>query len=308
MSMNRRSFIAGAALTGAAMANPWLAHRVVAGEKPLFRISLAQWSLHNGFFDGTYDVLDFAAITRKKFGLEAVEYVNQFYFDTLDDRLVAELRKRADDEGVVSNLIMVDREGALGDPDTDARKQAVQNHYRWADAAHALGCGSVRVNAQSSGSWDEQMKLAADGLNQLAEYCGKLGLSVLVENHGGLSSNAAWLSGVMKLADNEHVGTLPDFGNFIIDRETGESYDRYQGTVELMPFARAVSAKSYDFNENGDETTIDYARMLRIVVDAGYHGWVGIEYEGKTLSEEEGILKTLQLLDRVRQQLQQETE
>jgi sugar phosphate isomerase/epimerase len=306
MTMNRRQFITGSALAGASLANPWLTRKVTAGEKPLFRISLAQWSLHNGFFDGTYDVLDFAAITRKKFGLDAIEYVNQFYFDTLDDKLVGELRKRADDEGVVSNLIMIDREGALGAPDAPARKLAVENHYRWADAARALGCGSIRVNAQSSGSWDEQMKLAADGLNQLAEYCSGLGLSVLVENHGGLSSNASWLAGVMQLADNRAVGTLPDFGNFIIDRETGESYDRYQGTAELMPFAKAVSAKAYDFDEEGNETTIDYARMLRIVLDAGYNDWIGIEYEGEALSEEEGVLKTKALLERVRSELQQE--
>jgi L-ribulose-5-phosphate 3-epimerase len=307
MTMNRRQFIAGAAISGAALASPLITRQAFAAGEPLFRISLAQWSLHKGLFDGTYDTLDFAKIARGTFGIEAIEYVNQFYFDTLNDKLVSELRTRADGEGVISNLIMIDREGNLGDPDDSARKQAVENHYRWADAAHVLGCRAIRVNAQSAGSWDEQMKLAADGLNSLAEYCGDLELNVLVENHGGLSSNASWLSGVMKLANNPAVGTLPDFGNFTIDRETGESYDRYKGTAELMPFAKAVSAKSYDFDENGNETTIDFPRIMKIVLDAGYRDWVGVEYEGETLSEEEGINKTRQLLERIRQQHEQAT-
>lgn len=303
MTINRRHFIAGAALTGAALATPLLRGRALAGTEPLFKISLAQWSLNKAFFDGTHDSLDFARIARGTFGIEAIEYVNQFYFDTLDDRLVNELRTRADNEGVISNLIMVDGEGNLGDPDGAAREQAVKNHYRWADAAHVLGCHAIRVNAQSAGSWDEQMKLAADGLNSLAEYCQGLELDVLVENHGGLSSNANWLSSVMKLAANPAVGTLPDFGNFVIDRDTGESYDRYKGTAQLMPFAKAVSAKTYDFDKNGNETTIDYPRIMKIVLDAGYRDWVGIEYEGDSFSETEGITKTKQLLERVREQL-----
>ena len=306
MTMSRRQFIASSAVTGAALANPYLSRQVLAGEKPLFKISLAQWSLHKSIFDGVHDPVDFAKIARGKFGIEAIEYVNQFYFDTLNDKLVKTLRERADGEGVISNLIMVDGEGDLGAPDKDVRRQAVENHYRWADAAHVLGCQSIRVNARSTGSWDEQMKLAADGLRDLANHCEKLDLSVLVENHGGLSSNAQWLTGVMKLADHEGVGTLPDFGNFIIDRETGESYDRYLGTAELMPFAKAVSAKTYDFDEEGKETTIDYLRMMAVVVNAGYSDWVGIEYEGETLPEEEGILKTMHLLERVRMQLEQE--
>lgn len=305
MTMSRRHFLASSALTGAALANPFLTRQILAGEKELFKISLAQWSLHKSFFDGVYDPVDFAKIARGKFDIEAIEYVNQFYFDSLDDKLVKALRERADGEGVISNLIMVDREGDLGAPDKDVRQQAVENHYRWADAAHVLGCQSIRVNARSSGSWDEQMKLAADGLRSLADHCEKLGLDVLVENHGGLSSNAQWLMGVMKLAGHEGVGTLPDFGNFLIDKETGESYDRYLGTEELMPFAKAVSAKTHDFDKEGNETTIDYLRMMAIVVNAGYSDWVGIEYEGKTLPEEEGILKTMQLLERVRNQLKQ---
>ena len=304
MTLNRRNFITGSLLTAAAVTFPQAFRAAHAAPAHSFRISLAQWSLNRAFFSGSLDPLDFARITREKFGLEGVEYVNQFYFDTLNDKLVSELRNRADGEGVTSLLIMVDREGAIGAPDANARRQAVENHYRWADAAHRLGCHSIRVNAQSEGSWDEQMKLAADGLNQLAAYCERLGLNVLVENHGGLSSNATWLTGVMKLADNPRVGTLPDFGNFVIDRETGESYDRYKGTRELMPWARAVSAKSHGFDANGEETSTDYRKMLEIVQDAGYRGWIGVEYEGDAHSEEEGIWLTIRLLESVRSQLE----
>lgn len=304
MTLNRRNFISGSFLAGAAVTFPQAFRAASAGPELPFRISLAQWSLNRAFFAGTLDPVDFARIARTKFGLEGIEYVNQFYFDTLDDKLVSELKNRADGEGVASLLIMVDREGALGAPDEAARRMAVENHYRWADAAHALGCHSIRVNAQSEGSWDEQMKLAADGLNRLAEYCGVLDLNVLVENHGGLSSNAGWLAGVMKTADNPRVGTLPDFGNFVIDRETGERYDRYRGMAELMPWARAVSAKSYAFDESGEETSMDYARIMGIVADAGYRGWVGVEYEGDAHPEEEGIRLTVGLLERVRSQLE----
>lgn len=276
----------------------------LAGDKPrLFKYSLAQWSLHRGFRSGKYKAVDFARIARQKFGFSGIEYVNQFYFGSLNDKLIKELHTTAQGEGVESLLIMIDREGALGDPDPKVRKQSVMNHHKWADAAHVLGCHSIRVNAESAGSYDEQMKAAADGLNQLAEYCGKLNLNVIVENHGGLSSNGKWLTGVMKLADNPRVGTLPDFGNFTINKEKGEKYDIYLGVEELMTYAKAVSAKAFNFNEDGIEPDIDFFRMMKIVKDAGYRGWVGIEYEGDKVSEEEGIVMTHKLLLRAEEKL-----
>lgn len=265
-----------------------------------FRISLAQWSLHRALHDGKLDPLDFPKTARNDFGIEAVEYVNSFYKDKAHDaKYIGELKKRCDDLGVYSHLIMCDGEGHLGDPSDALRKAAIENHYKWVDAAKVLGCVTIRVNAHSGGTPEEQMKLAADGLRRLAEYADKAEINVIVENHGGLSSNGAWLAGVMKLADHPRVGTLPDFGNFRIDDKT--QYDRYQGTAELMPFAKGVSAKSYDFNEAGDETAIDYKRMLKIVLDAGYRGYIGVEYEGSRLSETEGILATKKLLERLRE-------
>lgn len=266
--------------------------------QPWFSISLAQWSLHRAFRGGDADARDFARIARRDFGIDAIEYVNQFYQDTLTDALIADLRQRATDEGVRSLLIMCDGEGRLGDPDPAARTRTVTNHHRWVAAAKTLGCHSIRVNAASEGSYDEQMKLAADGLRQLAEYCASHDLNVIVENHGGLSSNGAWLAGVMRLAAHPRAGTLPDFGNFRVS--SSETYDMYTGVAEMMPFARGVSAKSYDFDAEGNETTIDFPRMLGIVRAAGYRGHVGVEYEGRRLSEPDGIRATKALLERIR--------
>jgi L-ribulose-5-phosphate 3-epimerase len=267
--------------------------------EPPFRISLAQWSLHRMLGEGKLDHLDFAKFARDEFGLEAVEYVNSFFKDKAEDAgYLAEMARRCADHGVRSLLIMVDGEGALGAADRTERLKSVRNHHRWADAARALGCHSIRVNAQSSGSYEEQQKLAADGLSLLSEYCAALRLNVIVENHGGLSSNGKWLAGTIAMTGMENCGTLPDFGNFTVNHETGENYDRYEGVTELMPVAKAVSAKSYDFDEAGNETTIDFPRMMGIVHAAGYRGFVGIEYEGGRLNEVDGIKATRDLLAR----------
>jgi sugar phosphate isomerase/epimerase len=310
MNKSRRDFIRNVAGLSAGIAAsgmlPGLLASCKGSVKPFFSISLAQWSLNDtlrrwtnqGYTDGEKDPLDFPVMARNLFGIGAVEYVNTFFYEKAEDReYLSELKNRCEGEGVKSVLIMVDSEGNLGNPDDDQRMQAVRNHYRWVEAAHYLGCHSIRVNARSQGTWDEQMKLAADGLHSLCEFAEKSGLSVIVENHGGLSSNGKWLSGVMEMVDHPSCGTLPDFGNFKI--QDGEEYDRYLGTEELMPWARGVSAKSYDFDEEGNETTIDYYRMLKIVRDAGYTGYVGIEYEGKRLSEPDGILATKALLEKV---------
>jgi sugar phosphate isomerase/epimerase len=266
-------------------------------KKPLFQISLAEWSLHKALFGKKLDHLDFAKTAKQDFGIEAVEYVNQFFKDQAkDQKYLAEMKKRCDDLGVKSLLIMCDGEGALGDANEQKRKQAVENHYKWVEAGKFLGCHSIRVNAQSSGSYEEQLERAADGLRKLTEFGDQHGLNVIVENHGGLSSNGAWLAAVMKKVNHPRCGTLPDFGNF-------GSYDRYKGVAELMPFAKGVSAKSHDFDEQGNETRTDYKRMMKIVLDAGYRGYVGIEYEGGKLSEMDGIRATQKLLNRVRGEL-----
>ncbi len=266
---------------------------------PPFQISLAEWSLHRTLRSGKLDNLDFAKTAKHDFGIEAIEYVNQFFADKAEDAgYVKELKTCAADHGVRSLLIMVDGEGALGDADESQRTKAVENHYRWVTAAKSLGCHSIRVNAQSQGTYDEQLQRAADGLRRLAEFAAQHEMNVLVENHGGLSSNGGWLSAVMKRVDLPNCGTLPDFGNFRVS--DSEMYDRYQGVEELMPFAKAVSAKSHDFDGAGNEIHTDYNKMLSIVLQAGYHGFVGIEYEGDKLSESDGVMATKRLLERVR--------
>ncbi len=298
---NRRDFLKH---TAAVAAGAMFASRALAfdGKSEPYKISLAEWSLHRTIRAGKLDPLDFAPFTKKEFGIDAVEYVNQFFFDKAKDKkYLGELKKRAADAGVKSLLIMVDREGALGAADEKARTQAIENHYKWVEAAKFLGCHSVRVNAQSSGTYEEQLERAADGLRRLSEFAKDFDQNIIVENHGGLSSNGEWLAAVIKKVNLPNCGTLPDFGNFRLG--DGKTYDRYKGVEELMPFAKAVSAKSYAFNDQGEETTIDYLRMMKIVTDAGYHGYVGIEYEGSQLDEVAGIKATKALLEKVREQL-----
>jgi sugar phosphate isomerase/epimerase len=215
------------------------------------------------------------------------------------------LKKRADDLGVRSVLIMIDNEGQIGAADEARRIQTVENHTKWVEMAKALGCHSIRVNAQSSGNYEEQQKLAADGLRRLTEFGKQHEINVIVENHGGLSSNGQWLSGVMKIVNDPHCGTLPDFGNFRVSGT--ETYDRYKGIEELIPFAKGLSAKTYDFDDAGNETTIDVKRIIKIAMAANYHGYVGIEYEGRRIPLKEGVRKTKALLERVRDELAKES-
>ena len=297
----RRTFLAGAAALGAGALIDAQGPDAARGKGELFTLSLAQWSLHRALRGGELDHLDFAAKARS-FGLDAVEYVNQFFMQRAADfDYLTEMRRRAEGEGVQSLLIMIDGEGELADADAGKRRKAVENHFKWAVAARYLGCHSIRVNAGGSGEPEEQMKRAADSLNAIAGLAEPYQVNVLVENHGGLSSDGAWLAGVMRLAANPRVGTLPDFGNFEVAKDRW--YDRYRGVAELMPFAKAVSAKSHAFDAEGNETSTDYLRMLKIVVDAGYRGRVGIEFEGEGLSEDEGVRRTKALLERVRARL-----
>jgi sugar phosphate isomerase/epimerase len=310
MMVGRREFVVQSVVAGAGcLLGTGLARQQAhaAGkqdkEATLFKISLAQWSLHRALRAKEIENEDFPRIARQDYSIEAIEYVNSFFKEKARDQTyLNRLRQNASDHGVKALLIMVDGEGALGDADAAARSQAVDNHHRWVEAARHLGCHSIRVNAQSSGSPDEQCRRAADGLRRLVEFAEPHGLNVIVENHGGLSSNGAWLRSVIELVDHPRCGTLPDFGNFKLDESTW--YDRYQGVAELMPFAKAVSAKSHDFDEQGNEKHTDYRRMLKIVLDAGYRGYVGIEYEGDGLSEPEGIRATKRLLERVRAELE----
>tara|TARA_A100001037_G_scaffold305445_1_gene345682 strand:- start:1511 stop:2431 length:921 start_codon:yes stop_codon:yes gene_type:complete len=299
----RRDFLtqSGAALAGLTLCNSVIEvanakKREKKNRKAPFKISIAQWSLHKSLFGGKMDNLDFGKVSVEEFGINAIEYVNQFFKDKAKDQAyLKEMKTRNDDLGVETLLIMCDGEGQLGDPDDAKRNQAVENHFKWVEATKYLGGHSIRVNAASSGEYEDQRKLAADGLRRLSEFAADFGLNVIVENHGGLSSNGKWLSTVIKDVGLKNCGTLPDFGNF-------HDYDRYLGVEELMPHAKAVSAKSHDFDADGNETRTDYFKIMKIVLDHGYNGYVGVEYEGSKLPEFEGIMATKRLLERVAEQ------
>jgi L-ribulose-5-phosphate 3-epimerase len=272
----------------------------VARAKP-FKISLTQWSLHRELQASRLDPLDFAKAANG-FGIDAIEYVSQFYQGKATDKgFLGELKRRAAGEGVASLLIRVEGEGNLGAREVKGRQRAVDTYKKWVDAAAFLGCHSIRVNATSQGSEDEQANWVSDGLRRLSDFSGPRGIEVLVENQGGLSSKGSWLSEVLSAVHQPRCGSLPSFGSS--EAEAGAEQDRYKGLRELMPFARGVCAKAFDFDARGEETKINYAQMLKIVTDAGYHGYVGISYEGDRLSEQAGIERTKAILERVRDQL-----
>lgn len=272
-----------------------------------FQISLAQWSFHRALRSGEMDNLDFAAKARS-LGCEGLEYVNQFFADKAKDKAyLTTMNERAAAEGLQNVLIMIDGEGSLADADAKKRLQAIENHYKWVEAANFLGCHAIRVNLGGGKEMEAAAKAGADSLSKLSEFATDANIEILVENHGGFSSNAAWLAGVMEQVNLDNCGTLPDFGNFCI--EYGENYscakeyDRYKGVQEMLPYAKAISAKTHDFDAQGNETQIDYLRMMKMVKESGYRGFVGIEYEGSVLPEEEGVIKSRDLLLKVGKEL-----
>lgn len=295
--LSRRHFLSTVTLSlGAGNLLPALPSFAQAEKKPLFRISLAQWTLVKDLRSKKIDNLQFAEIAAKH-GIEGLEYVNTFFMDKAEDNsYLTEMKKRAADNGVESVLIMCDREGNLGDPDSAERKKTVDNHRKWIDAAKFLGCHSIRVNARSVGTWQEQVKLSADGLAQLSEIGAKSDINVIVENHGGLSSNGKWLTEVIKTVKHDSCGALPDFGNFKISDT--ESYDAYLGVEELMPYAKGVSVKDTVWTPDMKQVPLDFEKMLTIVLKAGFRGFCGIEFGGY-----EGLNQSRETLEKTRASL-----
>ncbi|MEM9352426.1 MAG: sugar phosphate isomerase/epimerase family protein [Planctomycetota bacterium] len=308
MEASRRDFLRTTAAAGAAASMgiaPFTDASAAGSADPLFKISVAEYSLHRMIASGELDPLDYGPYCKEKFGVDAVEYwMGPFKDKGKDKAYLGDMHQRSVDAGVEQLLIMVDIHdgtGRLGNPDEAARQKAAEAHYPWVEAAKMMGCHSIRVNAQSEGSREEQQKLVADGLRKLSEFAAPHDINIIVENHGGYSSDGAWLAGVMQIVDLPNCGTLPDFGNFRIRDD--QWYDRYQGVEELMPYAKAVSSKSRKFDESGNETQTDFAKMMGIVMDAGYRGYVGIEWEGRDIPEVDGVLLTKKLLEQVRDSL-----
>jgi sugar phosphate isomerase/epimerase len=308
---SRRHFVKQSLLsTGALIIKPPIFAEVQAND---IKISLAQWSLHRALQSGMLDHLDFPAKAKKDFSIDVVEYVNGFFGGKKmnfkeagkNTAYLGELLKRSKDAGVVNHLIMVDDEGPLSLPEDKERLDSVDNHKKWIEAAKFLGCATVRVNLHGKGASEEKKTASVDSLSRLGEFAKPMNINVVVENHGSDSSNGKWVADVMKQVNRPNVGTLPDFGNFCVSDPWGttqgkcdNAYDRYKGVEELLPFAKGVSAKTYDFDANGEQPKMDYKKLIGIVKASGFKGYIGIEFEGDTQPEEEGILKTKRLLEK----------
>jgi sugar phosphate isomerase/epimerase len=256
-----------------------------------FDISLAAWSLHKEFFAKQIDQLGMLDACAEA-GITGFEMVNTF-FPSPQYQYLKQLSKRAEDAGIRLLLIMCDGEGSMAGPDKDKRLLAAKNHHKWIDIAAVLGCHSIRCNTGAQEGDDDALDRCAESFAALVEYADKSGINVTIENHWGLSSDPAWLMALMEKVNHPRFGTLPDFGNF------PDTVDRYDAVTRMMPRAKAVSAKCYDFDDaTGNETKVDFDRMMKIVLDAGYSGYVGIEYEGERLSERQGIAACKKLLER----------
>ena len=322
--MIRKNFLlnSGLALAGTILGGSTKANPVRKNRSPL-KLSLSQWALHRAIFGNSKDdynewqrllhsdpdklwqgdlhPLDFPK-KAKDLGFDTVEYVNSLIFGHAQDKVfLNELKNRTDSEGIKNNLIMVDEEGFIGHPDANERTIAIENHYKWMEASYHLGCPFMRVNAFSMGKAEEQKKLAAEGLNRLAEKAKEFDLFILIENHGGMSSNADWLVETIELAEHPILGTVVDFDNFTFSEDfiwgDGDVYNRYEGVEKLMPLAKSVSAKTHAFDIRGFETSIDYSRMMNIIKDSGFNEYICVEYEGSRLTEEEGIIATKELIE-----------
>jgi len=312
-SNSRRNFIKKTALGSAALSLPILPG-IAASPKKISKmkspkISLAQWSMHKSIFQGSIKAVDFAQIARSQFEISGIEYVNQFYSKQAnDEQFWQEMKQRATDHGVESLIMMVDEKEQLGDSDGHRRKNAVEDHYKWVHAAKLLGCHSIRVNAFGDGEPKDLKNALVDGLGQLTSYAAKEDIHVILENHGLHTSNASYMVDIIKAVNNPFLGTLPDFGNWCTSAEWGgtkesqnceEIYDPAKGLLEFIPFAKGVSAKSYEFDADGNDTVIDYPKLLQIVKKSDFDGYIGIEYEGEMWSESAGIKKTKALIEKV---------
>lgn len=300
--MKRRTFIRSSVIGATALAATPLIAR--ATQQKALKISLAQWSLHRSFRDGTLDAVDFASIAMDKYQIDALEFVNGLYpGKATDEKFWGKMNGRSKDAGVENLVLMVDDEGDLGSASEKERLQSVENHYKWVNAAKLLGCPTMRVNAFGDSDREIYRIAIMDAMSRLADYAAKLNVNIVIENHGLFSSDAALIAGIIKEVNRPNFGAFPDFGNWCLSAKWGTTqgdcdkiYDRYQGVSELLPYAKAVSAKSYNFNEKGEDTKINYFKMMKIVKESDYDGYIGIEYEGMEKSEHEGILITKELM------------
>jgi L-ribulose-5-phosphate 3-epimerase len=282
-------------LLGLGAGIPFLSLGQAAGK---FKTSLAEWSLHKAIQSRLMTNLDFPRIAREQFGIEGLEFVNQLWEAPTSD-YVRRLKRNMSSTGTKAVLIMCDGEGFLGHTDKVQRLQAADNHRKWVDITAELGGHAIRTNMYpgekqpaTPAEIDDFVGRCVESFSKLCEYAAQRSISVIIENHGGVSSNPDVVVKLMEQAKLKNLGTLPDFGNF------PKEADKYGAVTKLMPFAKGVSVKCFDFDAQGKETTIDLDRMMKIVDAAGYRGWLGIEYEGSRMTEFEGIQAAKRFLDK----------
>jgi len=296
--MKRRSFLQTLASAPAVSVPAMASLPAAAAPENRFKISLAEWSFHRAINSRLITNMDFPRIAREQFGIEGLEFVNQLWEAPIQD-YVTRLKRRMNDTGTKGVLLMCDGEGLMGHSDRAVRMKAAQNHRKWVDIAAELGCHAIRTNMYSDlhpktdAEIETMLGYCSESFHDLCGYSKAAGLSVLIENHGGVSSDPDVVVRLMRKVDLPNFGTLPDFGNF------PKEIDRYEAIRKLMAYAKGVSFKCWDFGPDGNETTLDVPRIMKIVRDAGYHGYVGIEYEGQRLSEWEGVAAAKRLLDRI---------
>jgi len=295
------------------------------------KISLQVYSFAPLMMAGKFDLKDFPEMVRNTYQLDGAEYWSiAFTGRENNEAFLKELKQKSDDNGVNNTIILVDdiniltmESGpSLASLSSEERSRAIDFHKIWVDTAAKIDCHSIRINLKSNdGTAEEVQEVCSESISKLIEYSSQSNISVVLENHGGLTGNGKWLSGLIKNINNEFVGSLPDFGDFNfcqtrgdlnfanVDRECEMKYDKYLGVEELIPYAKGISAKSHDFDKNGSETKTDYKRMMEIIKNSDFSGYISIEYEGAMLSmllnrdsylsSHDGILATKSLLEKL---------
>ena len=289
----RRQFLSKLSTTSLLALVPDFVHSqdLSAGDTWL-KVSLQQYSFRSMLVGKSPELstLDYPKFAVENFGINALEYFNGFFEDRSgDQKYFNELRQRCDDLGVENQLMLCRNKRAIDDADSSIRAAAAKDYLPWLEASHTLGCHSIRVDCRSVGDADEVLKQAVDGLHRICDLAKPYGIDIIVENHGNHSSNGKWLASLMRQANRENLGTLPDFGNF-------HEYDRYKGVRETLPWARVVCAKIHEFTPEGQAANTDFLKMIRIIKDSGYEGYIAIEYEGEKPSPVEGVRLAQQLI------------
>ena len=292
--IDRRRFMATAGALGisAILPSPVFAKP----RRNWFEISVAQWSFQRQFYSGEMKTENFPQYAADKLGIYGIDFLSDFMLNIYrNPSVLKNIKIRSDDLGVKNVMIMCHKEGRIGNKDSVTREKVIDTHKHWVEAAHHLGCKSIRVNARSGGSRQEQLDLVTDSLSRLSLFAKDFDVNIIVENLWGsdYSHKATFIADVMRAVNMPNCGTLPDLNNFRYD-------DPYKSTEIIMPWAKAVSAKSLDFDPQGREKYIDYQRMMRIVYASGFRGHIGIEWEGCKKAPLEGVLLTKALLEKTR--------